>query len=97
MRLRIGGAPGPDVPQNPAVPARKILGAQGRHRSGAHLGNRRGIQEGNRHARPRVEQVQQGHLGWQTPGVFVHVIPDNLHPGQAQRAHIAPEDVEVPI
>ena len=93
----VGGAAAADVAEHARVAAGQVAGAERGHGAGAHLGDAGGVDDRDRHAGLGVEQVEDGELGRQAAPPVVDEVADDLHARQAQRAHDAPQDVEVPV
>ena len=66
-------------------------------RAGAHLGDGGGVDHGHRHARTRVEEVEQCHLGGQPGLVVADVVAHDLDSGQPEWSDVAAQDVEVAV
>ena len=74
-----------------------MLRPDGGHRAGTHFGDRGGVDEGERNAVVRIEQVEDGHLRGQVlPVVFVEVA-DHLHARDPERLDDPAQDVEVAL
>jgi hypothetical protein len=93
----VGRAPGADMAEDLGVGRRQVLAAQRGDGPGAHLGDRGGVQDRHRPPGARVEQVEDAELGRQALLVVVDEVADHLHPGQAQRRHVAAQHVEMAV
>ena len=82
----IGGAARADMAEHTTVLARQVFGADGGDRAGAHVGDARGVEQRARHAGRGIEQRQQADLRGQVLLVIVHVVADDLHPREVDRA-----------
>ena len=71
--------------------------AQCRHRAGAHVGDRRGVEQRDGHAGSRIEKIEQRHLRWQPELVVVDVVSDDLDAGETERRDIAAQNIEVTV
>ncbi len=91
----IGRAARADMAQHARVSSREMLGSDRRHRAGAHLGDRGRVDEGDRHAGARIEEIEQRHLRGQAALVVVDIVADDLHAREAHRRHIAAQHVEM--
>ena len=93
----VGGASRADVRQHFTRLARQMLRAECGHRTGAHVGDRCGVEQRDRHAGARIEKVEQRHLRRKIALVVVNVVADDLHASQVQRRDIAAQDIEVAV
>ena len=93
----ISGAARADVPENPALRAGEVLGADRGDRAGAHVGEPRRIDDRQRAAGPRIEQIEETHLRGQTVAVIVDVVGDDLDTCETERRDIASQHIEVTV
>ena len=93
----VGRAAGPDVPQHFRVLAGEMLGAQRGHRTRAHVGQHRRIEDGARRAGIGIEEGEHGELGRQPLFPVVHEIADDLDAGDAERSDDAAQHVEMTL
>src|ERR1700761_5328230 len=77
----VGGGARADMGQNLAPPAGEVFRADGRYRTGTHIGQRGGVQQSPRNAGCRVEQRQHADLRRQVLLVVVDIVADDLDPG----------------
>jgi hypothetical protein len=73
-----------------------VARAERGHGTRAHVGEPGGVDHGLRHASARVVQAEQAALRRQPEPVVVHVVADDLDPGQRERSDVAAQHVEVP-
>ena len=78
-------------------PAREVARTEGGHRAGAHVGDRGGVHDRERHPGLGREEVEQRHLRGQPELVVADEVAHDLDSGHAQRLHVAAQDVEVPL
>ena len=85
----------PDVAQDLRPGAREVARAERRHRACAPLRDRRGVDDGPRRARARVEEGEQRELRGQAEAPVVHVVADDLDSRDAERRDVGAQEVEV--
>src|SRR5436190_4772423 len=85
-----------DVTEDTRVRSREVLGADGRQRPSASVGEVGGIDDRRRRTRLRIEQREQPELGRQVAAVVVDEVPYDLDSGRAERRDIRAEHVPVP-
>ena len=91
----VGRAASADVRQHLRVLLGQVPGADRRDGAGAHVGDVGGVDHGDRHARLRIEQVEDGQLRRQADLVVAIEVAHHLDARQAERADVAAQHVEV--
>ena len=91
----VGGAARPDMAEDARTLPRQMLGADRRHRAGAHVGDDGGVEDGARHAGARIEQIEDAEFRRQAVQVVVDIVADDLDAGRVERRDVAAQHVEM--
>ena len=86
-----------DVAEHPRVAPGQMPRTERRHGAGSALGELGCVEDGARSSGPGVVKREQAELGRQAELPVAEEVADDLHPGDVERRHVCPEQVEVPV